>query len=102
MTGPSKKARRGSTVELTCFVMTREHHPSQFIGRYGQDVRWIVKPENISLPNGEWHMGIIVRIRNVSTDDAGNYTCEAVWENSTYTRTAVYTIEVACKYLNNR
>ena len=57
-----------------------------------------VKAENISLSNGEWHMGIVVPIGNVSSDDGGDYTCEAVWENPNYTWTATYTLEVACKY----
>ena len=102
LTGPSQKVDRGSTAELTCLAMTKQHYPAWFKMVNDQDLNWIFKAENISLPNGEWHMGYVVPIRNVSSDDAGNYTCEAVWENPDYTRTAVYTIEVACKYLNNR
>ena len=59
-----------------------------------------VKPENISLPNGEQHMGMVIPIQIMSSDDGGDYTCEAVWENPSYTRTAAYTLEVACKYSN--
>ena len=98
-TGPSREVKRGSTIELTCFTMTRQHHPAKLKVR-NQDSGIDVTPENISLPNGEWHMGIVVTMI-VSPDDGGNYTCEAVWENPNYTRTAAYTMKVTCKYSNN-
>ena len=97
--GPSKKAKVGSTIELTCFTMTKQHHPVWFEVRNSRDSIWVTKPENISLPDGEWHMGVVFPIINVSDDDdAVDYTCEAIWENPSYTRTAVYTKEAACKY----
>ena len=98
--GPSNKAKIGSTIELTCFTMTEQHHPVWFEVSNSQDAEMKVRPENISLPSGEQHMGIVVPIRNVSSDDGGNYTCEAIWEKPNYTRTAAYTLEVACKYSN--
>ena len=102
-TGPSKNTKRGSSVELICIVMTKEHHPSWIKVRTSKKayVCCGLKPENISLPSGEWHMGKVIPIRNVSSDDAGNYTCEAVWVNPNYTKTAVYTMKVTCKYSNN-
>ena len=97
LTGPQRKVMPGSTVELTCYVTTKQHQPSRLKVRKNGIVLWNLKLRNISLLNENVHVGIHFQIRNITFTNAGNYTCEAIWENPGYSMEDTYTLHVACK-----
>ena len=55
------------------------------------------KPEKVTVDNEE-HIEMVFNVRNLTFDNAGNYTCEAVWEDPHFSRKDVYTLHVACEY----
>ena len=97
ITGPQQKVIPGTEVVLTCFVTTKQHPPTWLQVRKTQLVVWNLKPENITLPGEGKHFGIHIPIMNVTSTDAGYYTCEAFWKNPGYAMDDTYTLQVACK-----
>ena len=97
LTGPKQMVMLGSTAKLTCYVTTKQHQPSWLKVRKSGKVCWDVKPQNISLPNGNEYVGIHIQIRNISYADAVNYTCEAIWERPSYSMEYTYRLQAACK-----
>ena len=54
--------------------------------------------DDILLKNDEWRKGVSILLRQVGLSDAGNYTCEAAWNESDYTRKDTYKLNVTGKF----
>ena len=94
--GPTSKVMVGETVVLDCTV-----------GRKLPDLMIVTKDsssmkfrdlDDILLKNGEWRKGVSLLLRQVGLSDVGNYTCEATWNESDYTRKDMYALNVTGKF----
>ena len=94
--GNSSEVMVGSSVELTCAVLTKGHEPVA-INLFWENGGIKTKTLNdILLPNGNWYKGISTSFKNVTSDD-GTYTCEACWKNPNYNKSAVFNLRVLGK-----
>ena len=80
----------GETVELTCAVGNRRPDLITIMKDGSKmEIRKLDDTKQV-----EWRQGISISLRQVGLSDAGNYTCEATWNESDYTRKDTYILHV--------
>ena len=84
----------GDTVVLTCLVGEKLPNFTMLTTKYSNMA--VGQLDDIRLKNNKWGKGLSISLGKVGLSDAGDYTCEATW-NESYYRIDTYVLDVTGK-----